>query len=76
MLELSDLFPCHRFIASVGIAATSGLYFAGILHGCGPKHVPAKWNPVRRRGHAATVESTAFPGQMGSPVIPSDQETL
>src|SRR3954447_11598252 len=25
------------------------------------KHVPAKWNPVRRQGHAANVESTAFP---------------
>ena len=27
----------------------------------GLKHVPAKWNPVRRQGHASTVESTVFP---------------
>jgi len=31
-----------------------------------PKHVPAKWNPVRRQGHASTVESTAFPVDIGS----------
>jgi hypothetical protein len=30
-------------------------------------HVPAKWNPVRRQGHAPTKESTAFPVHMGSP---------
>jgi hypothetical protein len=29
-------------------------------------HVPAKWNPVRRQGHASTLESTAFPIHMGS----------
>jgi hypothetical protein len=30
------------------------------------EHVPAKWNPVRRQGHASTVESTAFPVDTGS----------
>ena len=30
------------------------------------KHVPAKWNPVRRQGHASTVESTAFSVDIGS----------
>jgi len=30
------------------------------------EHVPAKWNPVRRQGHASTLESTAFPVHMGS----------
>jgi hypothetical protein len=29
-------------------------------------HVPAKWNPVRRQGHAPTLESTAFSVHMGS----------
>jgi ferredoxin len=29
-------------------------------------HVPAKWNPVRRQGHAPTQESTALPGDIGS----------
>jgi len=28
-------------------------------------HVPAKWNPVRRQGHAPTLESTAFSVHMG-----------
>jgi hypothetical protein len=27
--------------------------------------VPAKWDPVRRQGHAPTRESTALPGDMG-----------
>jgi hypothetical protein len=31
-----------------------------------PTHVPAKWHPVRRQGHASTLESTAFPVHMGS----------
>jgi hypothetical protein len=31
-----------------------------------PQHVPAKWNPVRRQGHASSEESTAFPVHMGS----------
>jgi tripartite-type tricarboxylate transporter receptor subunit TctC len=35
-----------------------------------PKHVPAKWNPVRRQGHASTMESTAFPVDIGSPREP------
>jgi hypothetical protein len=35
-----------------------------------PAHVPAKWNPVRRQGHAPNVESTAFPAHMGSPSDP------
>jgi hypothetical protein len=39
-------------------------------------HVPAKWNPVRRQGHAPKVESTAFSFRMGSPVIPSGRKTL
>jgi hypothetical protein len=30
------------------------------------KHVPAKWNPVRRQGHASTVEPTASPVDIGS----------
>src|SRR3954464_4610816 len=34
------------------------------------QHVPAKWDPVRRQGHAAIVESTAFPARMGSPSDP------
>jgi len=38
------------------------------------KHVPAKWNPVRRQGHAATLESTAFPDHIGSQVIQYDRE--
>jgi predicted ATPase len=29
-------------------------------------HVPAKWDPVRRQGHAPTQESTALPGHIGS----------
>jgi hypothetical protein len=29
-------------------------------------HVPAKWNPVRRQGHAPNVESTAFSVHIGS----------
>jgi hypothetical protein len=29
-------------------------------------HVPAKWHPVRRQGHASTLESTAFPVHIGS----------
>jgi heterodisulfide reductase subunit D len=29
-------------------------------------HVPAKWNPVRRQGHAPIGESTALPGDIGS----------
>jgi hypothetical protein len=29
-------------------------------------HVPAKWDPVRRQGHAPTRESTALPGDIGS----------
>jgi voltage-gated potassium channel len=33
-------------------------------------HVPAKWNPVRRQGHAPTLESTAFSVHMGSPSDP------
>ena len=33
-------------------------------------HVPAKWNPVRRQGHAPTPESTAFSVHMGSPSDP------
>ena len=36
----------------------------------GLKHVPAKWSPVRRQGHASTLESTAFPVHMGSPSDP------
>jgi hypothetical protein len=38
-------------------------------------HVPAKWNPVRRREHASTLKSTAFPVHIGSlrePASPSD----
>src|SRR5438552_1919913 len=35
-----------------------------------PQHVPAKWDPVRRQGHVAIVESTAFPARMGSPSDP------
>jgi NAD(P)-dependent dehydrogenase (short-subunit alcohol dehydrogenase family) len=31
-----------------------------------PAHVPAKWKPVRRQGHAPIVESTAFPVHLGS----------
>jgi para-nitrobenzyl esterase len=31
-----------------------------------PAHVPAKWDPVRRQGHAPTQESTALPGDIGS----------
>jgi predicted neuraminidase len=38
------------------------------------KHVPAKWNPVRRQGHASTLESTAFPVDMGSPSDPISTE--
>jgi HlyD family secretion protein len=33
-------------------------------------HVPAKWNPVRRPGHAQTIESTALSVHMGSPSDP------
>src|ERR1700676_2861072 len=29
-------------------------------------HVRAKWDPVRRQGHAPTLESTAFSVHMGS----------
>ncbi len=36
----------------------------------GLAHVPAKWNPVRRQGHAPTRESTALPGHIGSPSDP------
>jgi predicted ATPase len=32
----------------------------------GSAHVPAKWDPVRRQGHAPTPESTALPGDVGS----------
>jgi hypothetical protein len=38
-------------------------------------HVPAKWDPVRRQGHAPTRESTAFPGDIGSlgdPISPGN----
>src|SRR4051794_31208036 len=28
-------------------------------------HAPAKWNPLRRQGHAPTLESTAFAVDMG-----------
>jgi glucosamine--fructose-6-phosphate aminotransferase (isomerizing) len=38
------------------------------------EHVPAKWNPVRRQGHASTVESTAFSVDMGSPSDPISTE--
>jgi len=37
---------------------------------CALAHVPAKWNPVRRQGHAPTLESTAFSVHMGSPSDP------
>ena len=30
-------------------------------------HVPAKWNPVRRQGHAPKVNLQRFPSRMGSP---------
>src|ERR1700730_10097856 len=33
-------------------------------------HVPAKWDPVRRQGPAPTQESTALPGDIGSPSDP------
>jgi signal transduction histidine kinase/CheY-like chemotaxis protein len=33
-------------------------------------HVPAQWDPVRRQGHAPTRESTALPGDIGSPNDP------
>jgi hypothetical protein len=33
-------------------------------------HVPAKWNPVRRQGHAPTRESTALRSDIGSPSDP------
>jgi Sulfatase len=33
-------------------------------------HVPAKWDPVRRQGHAPTRESAALPGDIGSPSDP------
>jgi hypothetical protein len=33
---------------------------------CRLPHVPAKWNPVRRQGHAPPPESTALPGHIGS----------
>ena len=32
----------------------------------GLAHVPAKWDPVRRQGHAPKRESTALPGHIGS----------
>ena len=38
-------------------------------------HVPAKWGPVRRQGHAPTRESTALPGDIGS-VIQYHREAL
>jgi hypothetical protein len=38
-------------------------------------HVPAKWNPVRRQGHAPTLESTAFSVHMGSPSDPISTES-
>src|SRR5258708_37513044 len=40
----------------------------------GLEHVPAKWNPVRRQGHASTVESTAFSVDMGSRSDPISTE--
>jgi TRAP-type C4-dicarboxylate transport system permease large subunit/TRAP-type C4-dicarboxylate transport system permease small subunit len=40
------------------------------------KHVPAKWNPVRRQGHASTVESTAFPIDFGSQCEPKSTENV
>ncbi len=35
-----------------------------------PAHVPAKWDPVRRQGHAPTQEFTALSGDIGSPSDP------
>jgi len=37
-------------------------------------HVPAKWDPVRRKGHAPIQELTALPGQIGFPN--GDREAL
>jgi hypothetical protein len=37
-------------------------------------YVPAKWNPVRRQGHASTPESTVFPVHIGSLREPGSPE--
>ena len=60
-----DYFVADRGAAGEAEAAISGRTL---------KHVPAKWNPVRRQGHASTVESTAFPVDMGSPSDPISTE--
>jgi hypothetical protein len=39
-------------------------------------HVPAKWNPVRRQGHAPTRELAALSGHIGYPVIHYDRKAL
>jgi hypothetical protein len=46
------------------------------LHTDGVAHVPAKWNPVRRQGHAPTLESTALPAILDHCVIPYDRKAL
>ena len=40
------------------------------LKGAHLAHVPAKWDPVRRQGHAPTRESTALSVHIGSPTDP------
>src|SRR3981081_4373009 len=44
----------------------AGAYGPPCLQPSMPAHVPAKWDPVRRQGHAPTQESTALPGDIGS----------
>src|SRR3954471_16120422 len=46
-------------------------FIDGNSHSRRLKHVPAKWNPVRRQGHAPKLESTAFPAHVGSPSDPT-----
>ena len=69
--------PRQRFARTCSAATEARFRISNIHSGRRPagsyphlKHVPAKWNPVRRPGHASTLESTAFPVHMGSPSDP------
>jgi TorA maturation chaperone TorD len=81
--DASPLGIAHAALAKAARhtdAAAAGREFFKLFAGLA--HVPAKWNPVRRQGHAPKEESTAFSVGMGSPSdpIPTEnavgQETL
>ncbi|MDB5513261.1 MAG: amino transporter, permease protein region, His/Glu/Gln/Arg/opine family domain protein 2 [Tardiphaga sp.] len=53
-----------RLVELYGFAALT--YFIICFAASRLAYVPAKWDPVRRQGHAPTRESTALPGHIGS----------